>query len=92
MTEHPLTNEICDQIHGGELGDGYPYDEDDMRDAADWQLERVMKWFDKRVTDYPETGVLSYIDILYNQNCRDDLYRLKNDLKKAMRPTTQEDN
>ena len=53
-------------------------DEDDMRAAADWQLKQVLEWL---------------------KNCRDyDLFHIKDralmrrDLKKAMRPTTQEDN
>mgnify|MGYP003656758932 CR=1 FL=1 len=35
---HTLTDEICYQIQGV---DGYPCDPQDMRSAADWQLEQV---------------------------------------------------
>ena len=45
MTEqHPLTDEIMDKIHGDEPGYSNPYDEDDMRAAADWQLEQVIEY------------------------------------------------
>jgi hypothetical protein len=41
---HPLTEEMMDKIHGDESGYSNPYDEDDMRGAADWQLEQVIAW------------------------------------------------
>ena len=45
MTEqHPLTDEMMDKIHGDRYGYDNPYDEVDMRAAADWQLEQVIEW------------------------------------------------
>ena len=79
---HPLTEEICDQIHGDEPGYSNPYDEDDMRAAADWQLEQVMKWLDKHLINYSDDD--------YCGRCK-SINDLEDDLKKAMRPTTQED-
>ena len=79
---HPLTEEICDQIHGNEPGYSNPYDEDDMRSAADWQLEQVMNWLDKHLTNY--------LDPDYLGSC-ESIPDLEDDLKKAMRPA-QEDN
>ena len=41
--QHPLTDEICYQITWAERIK--ISDEDDMRYAADWQLEQVIEWF-----------------------------------------------
>ena len=44
MTEqHPLTDEICDQIQDSV----HPCDPADMRAAADWQLEQVIEWIEE---------------------------------------------
>ena len=45
---HPLTDEICDQIQDST----YPCDPDNMRAAADWQLEKIMAWGYKHL--YPD--------------------------------------
>ena len=37
---HPLTDEMMEAIHGNRPGYSNPFDEDDMRAAAHWQLER----------------------------------------------------
>lgn len=78
MTEqqHPLTEEIMDEIHGDEPGYSNPYDEEDMRAAADWQLEQVIEWIEE----------CSNYDLDFHSECR----RMIADLKQAMRP--QEDN
>ena len=47
MTDHPLTDEICDQIQGSI----HPCDPENMRAAADWQLGQVLKWL-KNCRDY----------------------------------------
>ena len=78
--QHPLTDEV---IHR-ELLPKYCYTENDLRLAADRQLEQVIEWlksntFDYVCVDYDLTYMLmdSFLD----------------DLKKAVRPTTtQEDN
>ncbi len=75
MTEHPLTDDFCHRIAETWAPDAA--EKDNMRSAADWQLEQVMKWLDERLTDYSDTEVWA---------CIDNLYRLKNDLMKEMRP------
>ncbi|AGH31747.1 hypothetical protein SWZG_00241 [Synechococcus phage S-SKS1] len=80
MTEHPLTDEICLEI----TNRPYIIDtrKDDMCTAADWQLEQVMKWLDENLSNYTDDDYLGDLS---------PLYKLEGDLKKAMRPT-QEDN
>ena len=43
MTDHPMTDAICDQIQDSV----YPCDPDNMRAGADWQLEQVIEWVSK---------------------------------------------
>ena len=80
MTEqHPLTDEMCFQLSG--LDSSYPdycveWHREDMRDAADWQLEQVIKWLE----DYPWSDVIIY-------NGEDALIE---EFKKAMRPQQQQ--
>ena len=99
MTDHPLTDKICEQLvlqHYLAIPN-YPkrviqifaedIDGDDMRTAADWQLEQVMQWLDENVANYHyrhyyDTGEYP------RPNRRWD--RLTEHLKEAMRPT-QED-
>jgi hypothetical protein len=81
MSYHPLTQELMDDIHGDKPGYSNPYDEDDMRAVADWQL----KYCTSHVTD-----------MLFNLTCDGhitdkQLYKLLAKFKKAMRPKTQED-
>jgi len=82
MTEHPLTDDFCHRI-----AESWPPDaaeKDNMRSAADWQLEQVNAWIDKNVHNYIDPDHLWTCEILY---------KLQEDLNKAMRPTkTQEDN
>jgi hypothetical protein len=77
MTNHPLTDEICDQIQDSI----HPCDPENMRSAADWQLEQALEWL--KDGDF-EHGV-----------CYHCKYRSRhlvvNAFKEAMRPTTQED-
>ena len=79
--QHPLTYQICRAIED-EIDLDWVMDCDEyvcMRAGADWQLKQVLEWL---------------------KNCRDyDLFHIKDralmirELKKAMRPTTtQEDN
>ena len=65
---HPLTDEICDQIQDSI----HPCDPANMRAAADWQLEQVIKWI--------KQGHL--YDLEYHTHCLDMIA----DLRKAMRP------
>tara|TARA_R110002124_G_scaffold157728_1_gene324768 strand:- start:184 stop:435 length:252 start_codon:yes stop_codon:yes gene_type:complete len=82
MTEHPLTDDFCYQI--AELWP--PEDDaekDNMRSAADWQLEQVMKWLDENLSNYTDDDYLGDLS---------PLYKLESDLNKAMRPTTTQEN
>jgi len=87
---HPLTDKILDkfgtddQQFAFELATKWEptriYLDDDMRAAADWQLEQVNAWIDKNVHNYIDSDNL--------WTC---VYMLKEDLNKTMRPTTQEE-
>ena len=87
--EHPLTDAICEEIADTE---DRPYafrycrltyiEMNNMRAAADWQLEKVLEWLitnteDYLLQDYYKTYFLTeaFLD----------------GFKKAMRPTTQEE-
>jgi len=45
MTDHPLTDEV---IHR-EFLPKFCYRENDLRDAADWQLKQVLNWCSKYI-------------------------------------------
>ena len=66
--QHPLTDEIIKEIAR------FDPDEDDMRAAADWQLEQVVEWLKEKEYDQYHYDKIIYAD----------------DLRKAMRPTTTE--
>ncbi len=74
MTDHPLTDEICLEI----TNRPYMIDtrKDDMRTAADWQLEQVVK-----ALNQCKEEKRSCIEVIY----------LFHEKLEAMRPT-QEDN
>ena len=84
---HPLTDEKCEILSRQPFLDPETDVEatiHDMRAAADWQLEQVMKWLDKNLTNYTDNDYLG--DCL-------PFYMLESDLKKAMRTQQQkEDN
>ena len=76
---HPLTDEMCEELscfylsNSGDTGEGIVQD---MRAAADWQLEQVIEWLETALEYDPElANTRPYIHL---------------DLKEAMRP--QEDN
>jgi hypothetical protein len=77
---HPLTDEMMSKIHGNRPGYSNPYDEDDMRAAADWQLEECINELN---------GVLSLFQLSGKINEAERL-SLLNVFKNAMRP--QENN
>ena len=78
---HPLTDEIMRKIHGNRPGYSNPFDEDDMRAAADWQLEQVIRWLDEQGYYFVETdGEGNFLDD--PEPNTELLYRLK----KTMRP------
>ena len=77
---HPLTDETIENIApsaqwAGDIGDTV-FRHDDMRAAADWQLEQVIDW----LKECPSYDLETYAG----------LGRMIQDLKTAMRP--QEDN
>ncbi len=73
--QHPLTDEICDQIQDSV----HPCDPENMRTAADWQLEKVITAWEQCL-ESPRTDIQDLLD--FGQKL------------KAMRPTTttQENN
>ena len=75
---HPLTDEMMEAIHGNRPGYSNPFDEDDMRAAADWQLEQVIEWV-KHCRGY-------------RLELASETWNFVQDLKAAMRPQQQEDN
>jgi hypothetical protein len=78
---HPLTDDFCHRI-----AESWPPDaaeKDNMRSAADWQLEQVMKWLDENLSNYTDDDYLGDLS---------PLYKLESDLNKAMRPTTTQEN
>ena len=74
LMTHPLTDEICDQIQDSV----HPCDPENMRSAADWQLEQVIDWLRNNLD---EDYIWAVVDV--------EIVII--DLKQAMRPT-EEDN
>ena len=76
---HPLTDEICEGLSCFPFED---CDEEgimtDMRAAADWQLEQVIDWVSK------------FGWYLFEHPCQK--HEFISELKKAMRPTTTQEN
>jgi hypothetical protein len=88
MTKHPLTDEICEQISRRGVSVTTSIERDNMRGAADWQLQQVTKWLHDNLGNE-----------IYADACQEDYDNLRgyiitdsviDDLKAAMRPT-QED-
>jgi hypothetical protein len=81
MTKHPLTDDICHLIA---TWPSDPAERDNMRSAADWQLEQVIEWLKDHAAVYMYEA--------HDGPCFDE-DGLLDDFKKAMRPTTtQEEN
>ena len=55
---HPLTDEMMHKIHGNRPGYSNPFDEDDMRAAADWQLEQVIKFMEEHEQLFGGSGMI----------------------------------
>jgi hypothetical protein len=93
--EHPLNDEICKDVGTcitilTAPGDPDPYlcpqyIGDDMRAAADWQLEQVIEWLKDNMPKYV------YQDY-YGADEQQEVFKTLENLKLAMRPTTQDDN
>ena len=91
--QHLLTDETCDGLVWFSL-DGLTelseYDYVIMRAAADWQLEQVIEWLEANLMNHdPHKGWAYLFDDYSNAYIKD--WEILEDLKKAMRPT-QEDN
>lgn len=85
MTKHPLTNKKAFKKfwdHTVDLTTEVLYTPEGIRAAADWQLNQVMKWLSKNLSNYTGGAFLDHTSALH---------RLNDDLKEAMRPT-QENN
>lgn len=74
---HPLTDEMIEEIGW------YDPDPDDMRAAADWQLEQVIKWLYDNLYWVEEDGSLRYLS---GEMVSIDHHQIIDDLKAAMRP------
>ena len=59
MTDHPLTDEICRHLADTEDRPFTSIEMDNMRAAADWQLEQVIEWL--RDTHEEHIGLLAVI-------------------------------
>jgi hypothetical protein len=86
--QHPLTDELIEEIAQFEpdLTDPLRYNRtNDMRAAADWQLEQVIKWLKGNL------GSSLYVEPVGYSGSELDADYVIEDLQKAMRPT-QENN
>ena len=87
--QNPHISTFVQNYH--EYGDGTgPFDGDDMREVADWQLEVVIEWLKANLMEYsPEKGH-TYLDLFWDDaEIKVDLVVKR--LEEAMRPQ-QEDN
>jgi len=83
--QHPLTDEICEEISLRGISITMPIERNNMREAADWQLGKVIEWLDENLCNY-NTGTESCPGFFWPMS------RLTVDLERAMRPTnTQEE-
>ena len=58
---HPLTEEMMDKIHGDEPGYSNPYDENDMRAAADWQLAQCLQFV---LLNYGQEAMVPFMEAM----------------------------
>ena len=80
---HPLTDKMLYEMSLKNWDTGFT--DDNMRSAADWQLEQVIEWLQGNLGMY-EGDDLGYKYIFIDKD------KLITDLKNAMRPQQQEDN
>ena len=78
---HPLTDEMCYQMSLENWGMGLS--NDNMRAAADWQLEQVIDWIRENLYWVEEDGSIRYLS---GECVTIDHHQIIDDLKKAMRP------
>ena len=90
---HPLTDDIAENIASTEFQSPFGIGElvftyNDMRSAADWQLEQVIEWLRENLYYIQEDGLVRYV---YGDDFATIAsHEVITDIKKAMRP--QEDN
>ena len=82
---HPLTYEMMEKIHGNRPGYSNPFDEDDMRAAADWQLEQVKKKVETKLSEWRR-----WSPGLYAQSC-DHIEEFFYYAMQELRPQQQEE-
>ena len=75
---HPLTD--SDGLYDPKVRDRKRYGHLMWLNGTDWQLEQVLQWLNENLSHYTDAT-----------SCRglSPIHRLKDDLKEAMRPTTQ---
>ena len=54
MTDHPLTDAICEELADTEDRPFTAIEMDNMRATADWQLEQCIAWLDDTDCDDPQ--------------------------------------
>jgi len=83
--QHPLTDDIIryDKKLGCQDFGTWIYTENDLRAATDWQLKQVLEWLKTNTEDYVLEDYYSTYFLIE---------AFLDDFKKAMRPTTQEEN
>ena len=95
---HRLTDEMCEELSGEPLSELAEHRAEwirqDMRAAADWQLEQVIKWLSENlgiIDNHPRWGMIPrYLKNTCDDECAVvDEWKVISDLRKAMRP--QED-
>ena len=77
--QHPLTDDIIrydKKLGCHDLG-AWVYTENDLRAAADWQLEQVLKWLNETILE---------------RGCSFEAVNIPEELAEAMRPQQLEDN
>jgi len=77
--QHPLTDSFLQSYY--KYGDG-PYDEDQMRDVADRQLEQVIAWLEDNL------GSSMYLQLAKNGGTDVNVGYVIQHLREEMRPAT----
>jgi len=89
---HPLTDNTIRYVEKLGCHDfgTWIYTENDLRTAADWQLEQVIEWMKTNLMKHTFHDGYAYLyDDCSNAYIKEE--ELLKDIKKAMRPTTQEE-
>ena len=93
MTEHPLTDKMCLELSGFPLDemaeDWAEWQREDMRAAADWQLEQVIKWIEDEGFN---VSSVSYEHLKYDDDhgFQEYVSDFTANLREAMRPQKEQ--